>query len=148
MMLTGLSSSIPCGKRYNPSGMVEATRKIKGKTTTERRYFVSSLSAEVEQFAHAVRAHWGIENWLTTVSMHYMLDVAFGEDASRIKTDHGPENMAFIRKIALTVARSDKETADYRPSSSVASRIKQMTWSDEYCEKLLFNSEFASGKTA
>jgi hypothetical protein len=48
----------------------------------------------------------------------------------------------------LTVARSDKETADYRPSSSVAGRIKQMAWSDAYREKLLFNSEFASEEIA
>jgi hypothetical protein len=61
----------------------------------------------------------------------------------RIKKDNGPENMAFIRKIALTVARSDRET-----KSSVASRIKQMAWSDDYREKLLFNSEFALEKTA
>jgi predicted transposase YbfD/YdcC len=123
----------PLGKTIQSIGMVESTREIKGKITIERRYFVSSLPVDVEQFAHAVRAHWGIEN-----SLHYVLDVAFGEDACHIRTDHGPENMAFIRKIALTVARSDKET-----KSSVASRIKQMAWSDEYREKLLFNSAFA-----
>jgi predicted transposase YbfD/YdcC len=106
----------PSWKTIQSIGMVESTREIKGKITTERRFFVSSLPAEAEQFAHAVRAHWGIEN-----SLHYMLDVAFGEDACHIKTDNGPENMAFIRKIALTVACSDKET-----KSSVASRIKQM----------------------
>jgi hypothetical protein len=72
-----------------------------------------------------------------------MLDVAFGEDVCHIKKDNGSENMAFIRKIALTVARSDKET-----KSSVASRIKQMAWSDAYREKLLFNSEFASEEIA
>jgi predicted transposase YbfD/YdcC len=124
----------PLWETIKSIGMVESTREAKGKTTTERRFFVSSLPAEAEPFAHAVRAHWGIEN-----SLHYILDVAFGEDACRIKKDNGPENMAFIRKIALTVARSDKET-----KSSVARRIKQMTWSDEYREKLLFNSGFAS----
>ena len=69
-----------------------------------------------------------------------MLDVIFAEDACRIKKDNGPENMAFIRKIALTIARSDKES-----KSSIISRVRQMAWSNQYCEKLLFNSDFASG---
>jgi predicted transposase YbfD/YdcC len=128
----------PLWKTIKSVGMVESTREVKGKTTTERRYFVSSLPAAAEQFAHTVRAHWGIEN-----SLHYVLDVAFGEDACRIKKDNGPENMAFIRKIVLTIARCDKET-----KSSVAGRIKQMAWSDEYREKLLFNSGFASQEVA
>jgi hypothetical protein len=72
-------------------------------------------------------------------SLHCVLDVTPGEDCSRIRSDNGPENMAFIRKIALTAARSDKES-----KSSVAGRIKQMAWSGDYLEKLLFNSEFAS----
>jgi predicted transposase YbfD/YdcC len=116
-------------------GMVESRREVKGIVTTERRYFVSSLPADPEQFAHAVRAHWGIEN-----SLHYVLDVIFGEDASRIRTDNGPENMAFIRKIALTVARSDRKS-----KKSIIGRVRQMAWSDTYCEQLLFDSDFASG---
>jgi hypothetical protein len=91
------------------------------------------MPANAEEFAKAVRAHWGIEN-----SLHYVLDVTFTEDACRIRTDKGPENMAFIRKIALTVARSDTET-----KSSVAGRIKQMAWSESYLEQLLFASKFA-----
>jgi predicted transposase YbfD/YdcC len=67
----------PLWKTIHSIGMVESTREVKGKITTERRFFVSSLSADIKQFAHAVRAHWGIEN-----SLHYMLDVAFGEDAA------------------------------------------------------------------
>jgi predicted transposase YbfD/YdcC len=121
-------------------GMVESTRTVKDKssgeekTTTERRYFISTLGADPQVFSDTVRAHWGIENCL-----HYVLDVTLGEDSSRIRSDNGPENMAYLRKIVLSVARSDKET-----KSSVAGRIKQMAWSDEYLEKLLFNSEFAS----
>jgi hypothetical protein len=87
-----------------------------------------------EWFAETVREHWGIEN-----SLHYILDVALKEDACRIRKGSSPENMSFIRKIALTIARSDKET-----KSSVTGRIKQMAWSEEYLEKLLFNSDFAS----
>ena len=115
-------------------GFVDSRREEKGRVKRERRYFVSSLSGGAEEFAKAVRAHWGIEN-----SLHYVLDVAFGEDNCRIRTDKGPENMAFIRKIALTIARSDSGT-----KSSVAGRIKQMAWSESYLEQLLFSSRFAS----
>ncbi|MDR0475197.1 MAG: ISAs1 family transposase, partial [Treponema sp.] len=75
----------------------------------------------------------GIEN-----SPHYVLDGVFGEDAGRIRSDKGPENMSFIRKTALTVARLDTET-----KSSLAGRIKQMAWSEDYLEQMLFSSAFA-----
>ena len=119
-------------------GIVDSRREEKGKVTCERRHFVSSLPCNAEEFAKAVRAHWGIEN-----SLHYVLDVAFGEDASRIRSDKGPENMAFIRKIALTIARCDAET-----KSSVAGRIKEMAWSEDYLEQMLFASPFASQQDA
>jgi hypothetical protein len=76
----------------------------------------------------------GIEN-----SLHYVLDVVYREDGARIKSGNAPENWAYFRKIALTVARTDKESKD-----SVKSRVKQMAWSDEYFERLLFHSSFAS----
>jgi predicted transposase YbfD/YdcC len=113
---------------------VDSRREEQGKVTQERRYFVSSLPADAQEFARVVRGHWGIEN-----SLHYVLDVAFGEDACRIRSGKGPENMAVIRKIALTIARADTET-----KSSIASRIKQMAWSESYLEQLLFASRLAS----
>lgn len=124
----------PRWKTIQSIGIVDSRREVKGTVTCERRYFVTSLPAEAEVFANTVRAHWGIEN-----SLHYVLDVAFGEDDGRIRSDKGPENMSFIRKIALTIARSDTET-----KSSVVGRIKQMAWSEEYLEHLLFASPFAS----
>ena len=123
----------PRWKTVQSIGLVGSRREAKGVVKRERRYFVSSLPADPQEFAKAVRAHWGIEN-----SLHYVLDVAFGEDGCRIRTDKGPENMAFIRKIALTIARCDTET-----KSSVAGRIKQMAWSESYLEQLLFSSGFA-----
>jgi hypothetical protein len=64
--------------------------------------------------------------------------VVFGEDACRIKSGNAPENMAFNRKIALSLVRADTQS-----KSSIASRIKQMAWSEEYLEQLLFQSGFA-----
>lgn len=80
-------------------GMVESERHIEGKPiTTERRYYLTSLDGGVERFARASRGHWGIENRL-----HWSLDVVFHEDNSRIRSDHSPENMTLIRKIALNL---------------------------------------------
>ncbi|GHV35808.1 hypothetical protein AGMMS4952_27960 [Spirochaetia bacterium] len=125
-------------KTIRSIGMVEETRQEGEKITIGRRYFVSSLEADAEQFAQTVRSHWGIEN-----SLHYVLDVAFGEDSCRIRTDKGPENMAFIRKIALTLARSDKES-----KSSMVGRLKEMGWDNDYLEQMLFNSGFGANSAA
>jgi predicted transposase YbfD/YdcC len=84
-----------------------------------------------------VRGHWGIEN-----TLHYVLDVAFGEDGSRLRKDKGPENMAILRKPALTAARADTET-----KSSIIGRRKQLAWSDDYLERLLFQSSLVSNTT-
>jgi predicted transposase YbfD/YdcC len=61
----------PQWKSIKTIGMVESTRETGDKKETERRYFVSSLNADEELFAWAVRGHWGIEN-----TLHYVLDVA------------------------------------------------------------------------
>jgi predicted transposase YbfD/YdcC len=122
----------PHWKSIKSIGIVECTRQDKNKTTVERRHFISSLPADPVLFGKTVRAHWGVEN-----SLHYILDVDYGEDACRIRKDNGPENMNILRKIALTIARSDTSS-----KSSMASRIKQMAWSDSYLENLLFLSSF------
>jgi predicted transposase YbfD/YdcC len=127
----------PDWKTIRSIGVVESSREVKGETTVERRFFVSSLPADPEQFAKSVRGHWGIEN-----SLHYVLDVSFGEDGSRLRKDNGPENMAILRKLALTVARADTET-----KSSIIGRRKQMAWSNEYLEQLLFKSSLVSDTT-
>jgi predicted transposase YbfD/YdcC len=134
-----LWKQFPQWKSINSIGVVESTRDAgTGEATTERRYFVSSLGADEELFAHAVRAHWGIENRL-----HYMLDVVYREDASRVRKDYSPRTLALIRKIALTVARSDKES-----KTSIRGRVQQMAWSEDYLESLLFRSDFASVQEA
>jgi predicted transposase YbfD/YdcC len=71
--------------------MIVSERRLWNKTTTEARFYLSSLSSNAEKIAGAIRSHWGIEN-----SLHWTLDVTFSEDKSRIRKDHSPENLALL----------------------------------------------------
>lgn len=82
---------------------VNSQRVVNGKTTTETRYYISSLPNDAKKILHAARSHWGVEN-----SLHWVLDVAMGEDDSRIRKDNAPENMATLRRIALNLLKQEK----------------------------------------
>jgi len=88
-------------------GMAENETLRNGKVTIERRYFISSLLTDAKTFGHAVRSHWGIEN-----SLHWVLDMSFREDESRIRKNNGAENFAVIRHLALNLLK--KETTHKR----------------------------------
>lgn len=84
-------------------GMVEAHRTLHGQTQTPRRYSLCSLPAkERGRFAQAVRAHWQIAN-----TRHWRLDVPFHEDHSRVRKDHAPENLAPLRRLALSLLKRE-----------------------------------------
>lgn len=109
-------------------GLVESERRIPGQPTTlEQRYYLVSLAGGVEQFARGVRSHWGIENQL-----HWVLDVAFNEDDSRIRKDHAPENLALIRHVALNLLRQDT-------SAKVGIKAKRLKagWDNDYLLHIL-----------
>jgi predicted transposase YbfD/YdcC len=84
-------------------GMVESVRELDGKTTVERRYFLSSLKLDVETFARAVRGHWGVEN-----KLHWVMDVCFREDQSRARQGYAAENLATLRRLALNLLKREK----------------------------------------
>ncbi len=80
---------------------VESERIVNGKLSLEQRYYITTLT-DVAAFAHAARAHWGIEN-----SLHWVLDVTFKEDDSRIRTGYAPENFNIVRQIAINLLKKE-----------------------------------------
>ena len=106
--------------------MVEATVTRDGRTSTLRRFYLSSARMDAIRFAAAVRAHWRIEN-----SLHWVLDVTFNEDRARNRRDNGPENLTTLRKLALNVLRSA------RPDISIRRKRKRSGWSDEFARSVL-----------
>jgi predicted transposase YbfD/YdcC len=83
---------------FTSIGMIQAERRINGKVERETRYDISSLSSDATRLLQAVRSHWQVEN-----SLHWVLDIAFLEDACRIRKDYAPENLAVVRHIALNL---------------------------------------------
>jgi len=73
------------------------------KISIETRYFISSLEDDAQKLAKAIRGHWSIEN-----SLHWVLDVSFDEDSSRIRKDNAPANFAFLRHIAVNIIGQNK----------------------------------------
>jgi predicted transposase YbfD/YdcC len=117
----------PSWKGLKTVVMVQRERDIAGKVSQETSYYITSLAAEATPIAQAVRGHWGIEN-----SLHWVLDIAFREDESRIRKDHAPENFAIIRHIALNLLK--KENSKRR---SIKTKRLRAGWDDEYLNKIL-----------
>lgn len=104
--ITGCLDTISKPERWSSLksiGMVEAERYIDGKTSIEIRYFITSIEPDAKVFANAVRKHWSVENQL-----HWILDVSFREDDSRVRRDNAAENLGVFRHIAINSLRNEK----------------------------------------
>jgi predicted transposase YbfD/YdcC len=108
-------------------GMVEATREIGGRKTTERRYYLSSLPLDVETFARAVRGHWGVEN-----KLHWVMDVHFREDQSRARTGYAAENLATLRRLAFNLLKTEKTK-----KRGIRGKQLNASWDHAYLLRLL-----------
>lgn len=111
---------------------VESNRSVKGKTTSETRYYVSSLPPHAEVIGRAIREHWGIEN-----GQHWTLDMAFDEDRSRTRRKNAPDNLALLRRIALNILKQASNKSSNGKHLSVRSKRLKAGWSDRYLEELL-----------
>lgn len=108
-------------------GCVESQRQVEGKTTCETRYYLLSLPLDAQQFAQAVRGHWGIENQL-----HWVLDVAFREDQARSTLGYSGENLAVIRHLAVNLLTQEKSA-----KGGIRAKRLKAGWDNNYLLKVL-----------
>jgi predicted transposase YbfD/YdcC len=102
-------------------GLVTSCCVRDGKETVEVRYYISSLAVDVKQFARSVRGHWGIEN-----GCHWVLDMTFREDESRLRDRHLRENFAWLNRFALSLLKQ------HRGRQSLVMKRRSCGWSDAF----------------
>lgn len=106
---------------------VKSTRTVKGVTTEELRYYISSKSMKVKEANDSIRSHWGIENQL-----HWVLDVLFNDDGCRANAGQAAENLALFRRMAYCLLK--QETVKGR---GLASMQRKAMWNDSFVLELL-----------
>ena len=92
----------------------------------EKHYYISSRELSAKRFLEVVRGHWGIEN-----SLHWVLDVVFDEDGSRVRKDHGPENLGLLRRMALSMLKAEQSKGSIQVKRLMAG------WNNDFLEKVL-----------
>ena len=107
--------------------MVRAERRVGDRSETETRYYISSLPSQAKQILNAVRTHWHIENQL-----HWVLDITFREDESRIRTGNAAQNMTILRHIALNLIKREQST-----KRSVRGKRLKAGWNEDYLAQVL-----------
>jgi len=106
---------------------VVSRREIKGKVSQEERYYITSLEPIAKKIGTAIRAHWAIEN-----SLHWILDISFRDDESRIRRGNAPENIAIIKHMALNMLQKAKGKRD-----SIKQMRKAAGWENAQLLKIL-----------
>jgi predicted transposase YbfD/YdcC len=106
--------------------MVGRGRKVGDASSYTTQYYITSHAGTAQELGTRIRAHWGIEN-----SLHWVLDVVFREDDSRVRAGHAGENLALMRRVAVSLLR--------RAPGKESGRTKRMRagWDDDYLLKVL-----------
>lgn len=104
-----------------------AKREIGEKIEIQMSYFITSLPADAQSILKVKRGHWKIENQL-----HWVLDIAFREDESRVRKDHGPENFAVLRHMALNLLKNEKSA-----KGGIHAKRLQAGWNNDYLLAIL-----------
>lgn len=113
--------------------MIEREREVGAKTTRTRHFYIASMAAPAALIAKAARDHWHIENRL-----HWIMDVVFHDDLSRLRTKHGPQNMAIIRQTALNLIKTAKGKMSFKTARKAAG------WSDDFLDHAINQIEFTT----
>lgn len=109
-------------------GVVESSRQVgEGPVTVERRHYLTSLAPDARRFARAVRGHWSVEN-----ACHWSLDVAMGEDQSRVRAGYAAENLGTLRRLALNLLKGEKTK-----KRGIKGKQKNAGWNHAYLLRLL-----------
>jgi predicted transposase YbfD/YdcC len=122
---------LPDRKRWPSLAAIGCTTNITirgGKHCYETRYYILSRKLSAKEFAAAVRGHWSIEN-----SLHWQLDVTFGEDQSRLRRGHADVNFSILRRTALSLLKNNKTL-----KIGVKNRRLTAGWDDTYLQQVLF----------
>ncbi|HVY87796.1 MAG TPA: ISAs1 family transposase [Hyphomonadaceae bacterium] len=119
-------------KKLASLGMVMRRRTVKGNEEISVHYYILSLPPHVKRFAKAVRSHWGIENRL-----HWLLDVEFAEDASRIRKGASPEIASMLRQLALMVLQQDTSLKE----KTIRGKRKIVGWNNAALDALLRSAQ-------
>ena len=106
---------------------VRAERYLKDEHSVESRYFIASFPGSAAQLLSSVRTHWAIEN-----SLHWVLDIAFREDECRLRKEHGAQNFAIIRHIALNLLKQDT-----RLKVGIKNKRLRAGWDQDYLLSVL-----------
>jgi predicted transposase YbfD/YdcC len=102
-------------------------RTVKGKETTEFRYYISSLPADAWKIGRGIRSHWSVEN-----KLHWQLDVSYGEDGCKVRKDNGAENFSVIRRATLNLLKADKKT-----KAGIKNKRSKAGWDKSYMLNVL-----------
>ena len=108
---------------------IESEVEIKGQKTFETRYYITSLLPDPQKILTAIRSHWAVEN-----SLHWVLDMSFGDDQSRIRKGAAPENITVIKHLALNLLRQAQQKRQ-----SIKRLRKTAGWDDNTLRNIIKN---------